>query len=113
MARGLVQMLMNDDTTCKKCRFNAARRRDPIALSWAVQDLRNAHSLAAEKGELWARDILAAARSDVRHYLRQNYNDYGRRGLSNREGTNNRRWRKYLRERRPRIACGNVWEIVG
>lgn len=38
----------------------------------------------------------------LRHLLRQGHRDYKRRGLSNREGANNRRWRKYLAAR-PRV----------
>lgn len=91
-------------------------RRQPIALAWALRMLSDAHFRAEEK-PLWRREILAAAHSEVRHYLHQLHRDYKSRGrgvVGNRNGSNNRRWRRYLRERRPRVwTCGSIFEIIG
>ena len=41
------------------------------------------------------RIALANVRMDIRHTLQQGHRDLKRRGLSNREGCRNRRWRRY------------------
>ncbi len=51
-------------------------------------------------------------RNTVRHYARQRYMDYARRGQSNREGSNTRRYRQYMSQRRPRITVGNLYSII-
>lgn len=81
-------------------------------LSWARYRLFRAHHLQDSKGVIGSGYAVQNARRDIRRYLRQQHSDYDRRGKTNREGSNNRRWRRYLCQRRPRVyACG-LFEIV-
>lgn len=70
----------------------------------------NRRYMAARMGQCYS---MFELRFDVRHYITQNVKDLARRGLSNREGGNNRRWRKY-KASAPRVvwSCA-AFEIVG
>jgi hypothetical protein len=67
--------------------------------------------LSVESGK--NRFAVAEAWANIRHGAYQQYHDLRRRGQTNREGSGNRRWRRYLKERPPRIfTMGNLYELV-
>ena len=75
---------------------------------WPVDGARLVRSWnRARLGRLDRWGILERARN-ARHDMRQNINDYAPRGIvRNREGLNNRRWRKYLKTA-PRV----IWSCA-
>lgn len=68
----------------------------------------------SEQGEFGERFPYPVANSlrGFRHDMRQNHRDFKRRGLSNREGAGNRRWRRFLATRERVLFSTPAFDLV-